>query len=216
MYKVADSDGSEYEVYCHFDSDAASWTLVQSYSFSNGSHTSKFPKLRKPLSEDHAVSENDLTWSGYRLSKPRMKSIKNDSAFLQFTCDYEKNLAINKSDYVQIRLQKIKIWQPDENVDPLQLAGETSYVTVGDGRGKIGGYDLNRCEFQLHQYVDRVLHVVKKYSSRGPCKLNVLNCSWQHEYFGSYHVITECFKELHRCVQNANSTTQLWFGTRSP
>ncbi len=144
MYKVMDSGVPEYEVYCHFDSDVA-WTLVQYYSFANRS----LDQIKKPLYDDAPVSENDLTWSGYRLRKPRMKSIKDNSTFIQFTCDYEKNLAINKSDYVQIPLQDIK--QSRENVDVLEFSNHTSNFRVEQGRGKIGGYDLTDCRINLHQ-----------------------------------------------------------------
>ena len=83
MYQVVDSVNGSYEVYCHFDSDHVAWTLVQSYSFENRS----LVQFKKSLSKDIPISENALTWSGYRLSKPRMKSIKNNSIFLQFTCN---------------------------------------------------------------------------------------------------------------------------------
>jgi hypothetical protein len=101
MYKVVGSDKSVYEVYCHFDSDGA-WTLVQSYSFANGS---KFEGFQNPISGNHPVSENALTWNGYRLSKDRMKSIQSNSVFLRFMCDYEKHHDMNKSDYLQIALE---------------------------------------------------------------------------------------------------------------
>jgi hypothetical protein len=101
MYKVVGSDKSVYEVYCHFDSDGA-WTLVQSYSFANGS---KFEGFQNPISGNHPVSENALTWNGYRLSKDRMKYIQSNSVFLRFMCDYEKHHDMNKSDYLQIALE---------------------------------------------------------------------------------------------------------------
>ncbi|CAB4043664.1 Dihydrolipoyllysine-residue acetyltransferase component 3 of pyruvate dehydrogenase complex, partial [Paramuricea clavata] len=72
MYKAVDSIvGLLYSVYCHFDSESA-WTLVQSYSFANRS----LGQFKKSLSNNRPISENALTWSGYRLSKARMESIK--------------------------------------------------------------------------------------------------------------------------------------------
>ena len=207
LYKVADTVGGPlYEVYCHFDSDGAAWTLVQSYSFANRS----LDQFKKFISNNLPMSENVLTWSGYRLSKPRMKSIKNNSTFLQFTCDYEKHLAIKKSDYVQLRLQDI-------NVDVLELRNDTSNVgAIRDVRGKIGKYDLDHCETQLRQNTDGPLHVSFKHrnliNDPTPCKFNESPCSWNHEYFGSYLQIDACFNKVHSCVQNAHSTTQLWFG----
>jgi hypothetical protein len=83
MYKVVDSVGDHvlYEVFCHFDSDGA-WTLVHSCSFANGSAN----PLKQSLSEDLLVGEYALVWSGYRLRKTKMKSVKDYSTFLQFTC----------------------------------------------------------------------------------------------------------------------------------
>jgi hypothetical protein len=46
---------------------------------------------------------------------------------------------MEKLDYVQIRLRNI-------SHDVLELNNNhTSYVTIGEGHGKIGGYDLNGC-----------------------------------------------------------------------
>ena len=211
IYKIVDSYGSEYKVYCHFDSDAA-WTLVQSYSYANGSYNGKLPELRKPIKENQPVSENAITWSGYRLSKPRMKSIQNDSAFLQFTCDYEKNLAINKSDFIQVRLRNIKT--PDENVDVFEFNGETPSLIIGDGRGKIGKHDLSHCEIKLRQGDGSSLHVHFKYVINDHQCTFTDSCSWNNEYFGYYVHNNVCGNKAHSCVQNDNSTTQLWFGMR--
>ena len=210
IYKLVSSEGSLYEAYCHFDSDGT-WTLVQSYSFTNGSHNSKFQSLRKSLIENHPVSENALTWNGYRLSKPRMKSIKNGSSFVQFTCNYEKNLAINKSDYVQIQLRNIK---SSSGKDILELAGETPYLTLGDGCGKIGEYVLDECSIRLYQYSTMALHVRFNHDNDQCAFKKSQHCFWNHQFFGSYQVISECFNAVHRCAQNENSTTQLWFGKR--
>ena len=209
MHKVMDSEKSMHEVYCHFQSDVA-WTLVQSYSFANGSSNSEFKQVRKSLCESHPLSENALTWSGYRFSKARMESIKNNSTFLQFTCDYEKHLDIQKSDYAQIRLQII-------TTDVLECSYFTEYVAICKGCGKVGKYDLNECKIKLHQnsYRPSPLHVHIDETISSACKFNSLSCSgYASDYFGSYHRSPECVKKLHRCAQNANSTTQLWFGMR--
>ncbi|CAB4024799.1 Sphingomyelinase phosphodiesterase D, partial [Paramuricea clavata] len=104
----------------------------RSYSFENRS----LDQFKKSLSENLPISENALTWNSYRLSKQRMESVKDNSTFLQFTCDYEKYLDIKKSDYVQIPLGDIKMSQGSEKVviNVLELDGLTSYVTIGNGR----------------------------------------------------------------------------------
>ena len=207
MYKVVDSNiKSLYEVFCYFDSDGA-WTLVHSCSFANGLDN----QLKKSLSQDLHVGGNALVWSGYRLKKTRMESIKESSTFLQFTCDYEKHRGVEKLDYVQIRLGNI-------SHDVLELnKGHTSYVTVGEGHGKIGGYDLNGCQVKLHQKSNRPLHVhVRHEIADSKCKVSANNssCTNADKYFDCYASPSECVKKVHRCVQNANSTTQLWFGMR--
>ncbi|CAB4036573.1 PREDICTED: uncharacterized protein LOC107347374 [Paramuricea clavata] len=209
MYKVVDSVGDPlYEVYCHFDSDGA-WTLVHSCSFANANGSDS--QFKKSLSDNFAVGENGLEWSGYRLRKTRMESIKESSTFLQFTCDYEKHRDMEKLDYVQIRLGNI-------SQDVLELNNNhTSYVTIGEGHGKIGGYDLNGCQVKLHQRPKRPLHVHIRHSiPDGKCKVsaNDSSCTNGDKYFDNYASPSDCVKKVHRCVQNANSTTQLWFGMR--
>ncbi len=196
---------SLYDVYCHFNSDGA-WTLVQSYSFANKS----LHQIKKPLSDDAPVSEEDLTWSGYRLREPRMRSIKDNSSFLQLTCDYEKHHDIEQSDYVQIPLEDIK--KSSQDVDFLELSGYTSYTGIGGGRGKIGEHDLNHCKIKFHQDTNWPLHVhIKK--TVPECKFNKLSHCYDisYNYFGDYYSRTGCG---HGCVQNHYSTTQLWFGIR--
>ena len=202
MYKVTAYNGTVYEVYCHFNSHA-SWTLVQSYSFANAS--SYKSTFRKPLFESHPVSENSLTWSGYRLSKPRMKSIQDDSTFLQFTCEYEKTRDVAKSDYVQIPFLDIKIrWK---FVDFLELNESTHYFTVHEGRGQIGNDDLSQCRIRLHQSIRRSLFMYVKDQTNNCNQLSDLLCFY---FFTPYY--KRCH-DVHRCIQHQNSTTQLWFGT---
>ena len=203
MYKVVDSSNSLYEVYCHFDPNAA-WTLVQSYSFANRS----LDQIKNPLSNNLPLSENDLTWSGYRLSKSRMRSIKDNSAFLQFTCEYEKQRLITQSDYVQIPFQKEEI-----NTDFLGISTYRS-MHISIGSGNMGNYDLGRCEIYHHQGTDYPLHV-HIVSTVSECAFNSLSCSGgSYDYFGSYSNSILCMKKVHRCRQNDKSTTQLWFGIR--
>ena len=219
-YIVVDSQNSEYKVHCHFDSDSA-WTLVQSYSYENVKHdgNNDFPQLKRPLWEDKPVThKNAVTWNAYRLNKSRMESIKNNSTFMQFTCNYKKHHGIEKSDYVQIYLQNITKSSGEKNVDVIKLnTGEVyteqSSATVGNVRGKIGNCDLSGYQIHLSQNVKKFLHV--HFNSRKPplCNLNTRRTiDWNKEYFGSY--IHE--PEGHSCIANQHSTTQLWFGVHNP
>lgn len=145
-----------------------------------------------------------------------MESIKDNSTLLQFTCDYEKYLDMKKSDYVQIPLGNIKMPQGgSENVVAvLELDGLTSYVTIGNGRGKIGKYDLSDCQIErLHQKKDVHLHVDIDRSHDSACEFYDLSCSSIYQFFGRYpNSNSDCVKKVHRCLQSHNSTTQLWFG----
>ncbi|CAB4018970.1 Sphingomyelinase phosphodiesterase D, partial [Paramuricea clavata] len=156
----------------------------RSYSFENRS----LDQFKKSLSENLPISENALTWNSYRLSKQRMESVKDNSTFLQFTCDYEKYLDIKKSDYVQIPLGDIKMSQGSEKVviNVLELDGLTSYVTIGNGRGKIGKYDLSDCQIErLHQKRYVSLHVDIDHRDSA-CEFYDWSCSSIDQYFGSY------------------------------
>ena len=211
--KVVGYNNSVYDVFCHFHS-GASWTLVQSYGFVNVSIESNF---RKSLYESHPLNENSLTWSAYRLSKLRMKSIKDNSTFLQFTCDYEKIRDIEQSDYVQIPLQDIEM--SSENVsDVLELDESTTYLTIREDRGKIGNDDLSKCQMWLHQSSRwSLLMGFTNESQTDDCIINHISNFSCHDneyyFFSSDHLDSICIKKLHRCVQHDNSTTQLWFGT---
>lgn len=200
MYKVVDINMTVYEVYCHFDS-AGSWTLFLSYSVVNGSKNSTFKQLRHTLSQNLPVSEGAVTWGGYRLRKSRMKSIQKNSHFLMFTCDYEKYRHINQSDYLQILLKNVS--------DVLELHKKTSYV-VRKGHGKIKDFDMSDCQIHLHQRKTTRLHVDIN-STVSQCKFNLTTCSDRRHYFCSSHA-NSCMNKLHRCKENVNSTTQLWFG----
>ena len=209
-YKIVDFNKAVYEVYCHFDSEDV-WTLVQSYNLANGSSYSIFKEFLQPLRDSHPVSENAQTWNGYRLSKTRMKSIKENSSVLMFTCDYEKQHEIKTSDFVQVDFEKIR-------VDFLELL-TTSRVTIEEGRGRIGNVDASHCEIYFKFHASHNLFVVFKRGklvNNATCKLDETEhrpCE-QSEYhvFLSSSLATSCIKQKHHCKQNNNSTTQLWFG----
>ncbi len=210
-YKIMDpGDNSVYEVYCHFDSDGA-WTLIQSFSFANGSAGTSFQQFRNPLSHSHPVGENDLAWSGYRLRKSRMQSIEDDAKFLRFTCDYIKTSNVEESDYLQILLT-------DLVKKFLELNGYSSNLPIE--RGKIGGMQLIRndqCLFNLFQYLSTNMYASSYLFQCGITptpKSASASCHSQSRYsaFGNYDDDDACFEIAHRCVISSESTTQLWFG----
>ena len=199
-----DFDMSVYEVYCHFDADGA-WTLVQSHNIANGSADYRH---QTALYRNFPISENAVNWRGYRLRRPRMRSIQNNSAFLRLTCDYEKyHDDINETGYLQILLANIKI-SGRGVVDVLDLDGETSHLTAGKWHGRIAAYALNDCQIWLHQQSYGILHA---HLIASTCDFGESPCSNDGVYFCSFSIST-CFEKLHRCRRSENSTSQIWFG----
>ena len=197
-YKIVDSaDNSVYEVYCHFGSHRRAWTLVQSASYAN--HTDSNTAFTKPLKVDRPIiSPNALTWSGYRLSKARMQSIYTNSAHLGFTCDFEKVDDVHEMDYLQMPFPSTDIFEHNFNK-----------TTISGYHGQINEDDLQNCTVELRQGGKKGLHVRIKGDSctfvpNKPCK--------DFHYFTYY----PCLEQTHRCTQNENSTSQLWFGSGTP
>ena len=218
-YKVVDSQMSEYDVYCHFDSNFA-WTLVQSYSFAN-----RFlQQFKNPLFEDFPISEYNPTWSGYRLNKPRMSSIKDKSTFLLFTCDYEKtNFNPKTTDFLTIPFRSIV--QNSEIVDVLEFNRYTSLFSIAKGHGNIGGNDLSYCQVRLIQVGQKSSYHLRfqvvfsniEVESNPACKLNLYIATvLGRGFFGGSYYPSAKIKKFHQCARNDNSTTQLWFGMLKP
>ena len=203
-----DFAGLEYNVYCLLNFDLA-WTLLLSYSVANGSSSSNFLST---LNESHPVGENALNWKGYRLRKSRMESIKENYTLLQFTCDHEKHFdSIRQSDHIQIPLENVKSLQDGQTVvvNVLELHDHTPYFDIGKVSGKIAGTDLSQCKISLGHLMN-ILHV----HIDNNCQVNGPTCAADRcQYFRSRRsVCPDCTE--HHCVQNDQSTTQLWFGTR--
>ena len=200
-YKVVDSDGSLYKVYCHFDSDGA-WTLVQSFSFANRAVANS--DFKKPLSEDTPISQDAVpAWTSYRLSKARMKPINEISDHLRFTCDFENVYNVSQTDYLQMSLDELGL-----NKDITTHNPNKDMISY---RGKIDEKDLRECKIKLHQD-GKGLHV--HIDNKDACVFfpasKPAGCS--HFHYFSYFEEEACSLSTHRCTQYQHSTSQLWFG----
>ena len=199
VYKVVDSDNSIYEVYCHFDSDGA-WTLVQSFSFEN--HIPANSEFKRPLTEDLPVSENAVTWSGYRLRKARMQLINQNSNQLRFTCDFNNVQDVNQTDYLQISLNVLGADMDITTKDPNK--------DISSSQGKINGIGLHGCTIKIHQNGNEGLHVHTDNCNFRPSK----QLCQGFRYF-SFFQNRDCIEPTHRCTQNMQSTSQIWFGQKN-
>ena len=206
VYRVVGSDKSVYKVYCYFDSNRA-WTLVQSYSYANG--TTVDGKFSTPLFMDNPVSENVLTWSGYRLNRQRMKNIVKNSSSLLFTCDYEKTSNVENSDHIELSLSDLV----DDNIIELSHYSKGARIK----RLKIGGIAITGCVSYVYQYHDpfETLHV-RSYLTHCHSSGNIMpECPNGGAYFALFggYKSSLCFAHSHKCLINSESTTQIWFGS---
>ena len=167
--------------------------------------------FKKSLSKDLPLNEYTPTWGGYRLRNSRMARIREHSAFILFTCDYEKHYDIRKSDFVKVQYKGIQSQSNEPEVDILYLEGTAK---VSKFHGKIGKTDLRNCEITFNQSSTSTLHVHINPDFNN-CNFKPITCHKYNRYFGDYDGST-CFDKTHSCVQNENSTTQLWFGSRMP
>jgi hypothetical protein len=134
-----------------------------------------FDPLCRPLFQSYSVSENALSWSGYRLRKARM----------QFTCDYQNSHAVNTLDYLQMSLEDTSYIFNSIliNSDPIFIH-----------HGKIGSVYLNsECQFSLRQSEILLFTNIHAIYSEGstsctftPPTLISRTCT---HYFGNYNAI---------------------------
>ena len=201
IYKVVDLNDALYEVHCHFDSDG-SWTLVQSFSFAERAVSDS--QFGNGLTADSPVGENaQPAWTNYRLSKARMQLINEDSDHLRFTCAFEDVDNVNQTDYLQMSLDELGL-----NKD---ITTHNPNTDISSYRGEIYKTDLKGCKIKLHQD-GKGLH--PHIDNQAPCAFvpegKPSGCNHFH-YFTTFGK-TACLMASHRCTENQQSTSQLWFG----
>lgn len=168
------------------------WTLIQSYKLEE-----KSPFWR-PFSIDFPLNENDFSWSEYRLSKSRMKSIQKYSTKWRFTCCYDTD-GVVYTDFALGTKHKM-------NVLTFYNSGGCVTMEFINVRGK----ECRNCTANwiqgsgqaLNFNPESRLHLTKcDFSPTGP-----LEC--EENYFGNY----ECPNSEHRCSSSHKATTQTWLG----
>ena len=186
-YTVIGVDKMSYEVFCDFDdSSTMTWTLVQS--------NQRDHKV-EALSYDKPFNQDNISWNGYRLSNPRMKSIQEDSTMWRATCQYQEQSC---SDLVRGFNDKMDILT---NMDG---CFEVEYIYVR-------GHSCSNCTVYFQQSDSCTFH----FSTLGlkQCKFNQ-QMKLQHyrpftDYFGGCYYLKDT---THCCSQSPTATTQIWFG----
>lgn len=200
-YYVFDADMKLFQVYCDFDKNSSLvWTLIQSHQLQFN------PEFKRSFARNRPVNPNTPSWDQYRLTKPRMASIQQDSSKWRISCNYESSGTVYR-DYVRVSNAQVNI---------LTFNGhscvEVEYIDIR-------GYHCNNCTAYMVQSHNRrfyryivPLHFDSYYSGRESCDLNPaegLYCRGKGEdNFGLY----DCPNKEHRCSATGNATTQIWFG----
>ncbi|XP_028403730.1 uncharacterized protein LOC114526345 [Dendronephthya gigantea] len=191
LYKIFDNDDKEYTVRCSFDSNMA-WTVVQSYEYSQRGG------FRKPIYEDDAKNEDIPSWKYYRLSKPRMESIHQDSnPKWRLTCNFNTDGFV-ATDYVIATHADVPLLPSNSVHDGCKIVESVN----------IRGKSCSNCKVVVRHKQSWGIHL-DSYDSYRVC-FNEFPGSriCGEDNFGYYL----CRNTEHRCSSTEGSTTQLWFG----
>jgi hypothetical protein len=197
-YQVFDDNMKPCEVFCDFDLKFSKvWTLVSSYQLQNKAN------FNEAYFKDWPVNENTPRWDEYRLSKPRMQSVQNDSSKFRVTCKYDTD-GLNYTDYLEAK---------NEHIDVLNIVDQQTSSTVACSLVdyvNIRGDNCGFCTMILYQNV-YTFHADSSrtdgcdFQSTGAEKCGGIG----EDNFGLYN----CVNPAYRCSSSADATTQLWFGT---
>ena len=196
---VFDDNMNPFNVSCDFDLNSTmTWTLVQSYELRK-----KDLFHHKAFNLNFSVDENTPCWDAYRLSKPRMQSIQNDSSKFRMTCNYDTDGVVFR-DYLQAA---------NDQMDIITFVNGGMCILVE--WINIRGQECKYCTaflYQGGQYKD-TLHS-DSYLAAGHfgCEFTPnkgISCNGPGEdNFGYY----ACVNPAHRCSSSQSATTQTWFG----
>lgn len=97
IYNILDQDNNSFPVYCDFHSEPSfAWTLIQSHSLQNNDAF----KNKAFYLHDMPINQDAPEWNNYRLSKSRMKSIRDVSTHWRATCNFLAD-GIDFRDYIR-------------------------------------------------------------------------------------------------------------------
>ena len=198
LYKIFDDSMNPFQVFCDFDANSTmAWTLLQSFQLQ---YMSIFRNLMFTL--NNPINENAPRWDSYRLSRPRMQSIHQDSSKFRFTCNYDTDGVVYR-DYLQAANHQINI-----------LTYTNAEMCLLVEKIDIRGQGCEDCTAFIHQGSKWKLALHSdSYNAQ------TFNCEFQpsgskhcdgrgEDNFGAYG----CVNEDHRCSASPSSTTQIWFG----
>ena len=171
------------------------WTLLQSFSLANNAMFTG-----EPFAYDFPMNHesNDVNWSSYRLSLPRMRTIANHSTHFRATCNFPTE-GLQYTDYALAKLEDQDIF------------GTWHYTCRVYEYINIRGNECSNCTAMTKQLPGQSW-TVNSYRSRSfDCQFDGTPGSNGSEHnFGRYLKINTD----HRCSSSPNSTTQHWLGVK--
>ena len=194
IYHIVDQQNVSFPVYCDFDSEVgAAWTLIQSHSFQNNSDFKSKPFFFYDMPINHDAPE----WNTYRVSKSRMKSIRDVSTHWRATCNFPTD-GVDYRDYWRVSL---------ESLDLLVDSGKTSGFCLLSEFVNVHGNQCTNCTVLCGYSTQYSLNLdSSSHSLSNGCDLS--GGIGNEDNFGWYAVTNPAF----RCTSSASSTTQYWLG----
>lgn len=196
-YNIVDKKDIPFPVYCDFGPEPGFvWTLIQSHSLNNN----RAFRNRSFYSYNMYVNQNNPeSWNFYRLSMPRMKSIRDASTHWRATCNFPTD-GVDYRDYVRSSHVRDLFAAPDM----VSKCRFFEYVNIR-GFSCINCTAFTAYGKWLHFHIDSSDDV-----SKFNCDFNgTQGAVHSEDNFGYYAVTNPAF----RCSSSRKSTTQYWLGS---
>ena len=203
IYKVYDSNGNAFQVFCDFDSEKGiAWTLVTSCR-----------RDQTPVSFLQTFSAANINvvgseWANYHLSKAAMSFVSQTSTHWRVTCEYN-TLGVDYVDYIRSKINETSLLTYQDI--GLSYANRCSKVEYANVRGR----QCEHCTVAILQYAAYNMHISHPVGSIYGCDIKTSDfaegCGSNEHYFG-YFKDGNCVTGHNRCAATSDSTTQFWFG----
>ena len=196
IYNIVDEDNKPFPVYCDFGSESgAAWTLIQSCSLRNFlDHFQRRPFYAYNM----PINPNSPGWQSYRLSLPRMQSIRNASTHWRATCNFPTD-GVGYRDYWRVSLQNLDFTVDNKKEDHCLFSEHVN----------VRGNECTNCTVWCIYSSTLDLHM-DSWGGTGGCSFNGRPGGIRYEdNFGYY----TSHNHNCRCTSSINSKTQFWLGS---
>ena len=192
IYNILDQDNNSFPVYCDFGSEPGfAWTLIQSHSLQNNNAF----KAKAFYLHDMSINQDAPEWNRYRLSMPRIKSIRDVSTHWRATCNFPTD-GVDYRDYMRVSLQSY-----DFLVQPV-----TKPFCLLTEFLNIRGDECTNCTIIAGHNSRASLHVDSYFGPSAGCDFG--GGIIDEDNFGNYATTNPAF----RCTSSMSSTSQFWLG----